>query len=710
MKKYLVAAVICLAFLLHLPYLTVASPLAYETERIFGQDRIETAVKIAQKGWTAATTVILCEFDDYPDSIAAAPFAASLDAPILLTRGDKIDQRVVGELRRLTPQKVVLLGGNSRLTPAIEQELEEMALSWERIGGGNRYETSVLLARRLYSDSLIIANGDNFPDALSAASYAGIRQVPIVLTSKILPPAVEDYILETQPHNLIVIGGEEAVPTESLVKVGLNSFTRLGGQNRYETNAKVVDYMQEVVQSADQFVASGENFPDAVSGTVLAAKFKVPLLLTAKNDIPPAVYSLMRYHMKVEPSPVNVSSGQGIVTTPVGLNLRDTPSAAGKVLLTIPGNTRIDIYGKQGQWYQTAYQGKNGWVSANYVQITQSYRQGKITASGGLNLRQSPSTSAEILQTIPQGATISITGQEQDWYKVTYRGAVGWVFAEYVALLDGSGSAGAGTIDLTPNGKVFILGGTGVISETTENIIRGKANSQYEENLRDFPSLPSSLTGDSSPGTYDPAQEVLLDPFEGIPAGSLTGKKILIDPGHGGPDKGAIGPNYTFEKDNNLAISFYLLDILTEAGATVSMTRNADVSVAADYTERADLQARVTIANNTKPDLFISIHNNANPNPDMSGTMVFYSEQNPRITDSARLASLILAEITEKVDTYDLGTRTADYYVLRHTDMPAVLVEVAFISNVREEGRLQNPIFQKNVAAAIFHGIYGYFN
>jgi N-acetylmuramoyl-L-alanine amidase len=708
LKRYLLTVMFCFTFLLHLPYIVSASPLVYETERIFGQDRIETALKIAQKGWTTASTVILCEFADYPDSIAAAPFAASLDAPILLTRGNALDERVVSELMRLNPQKVVLLGGKACLTPAIETELESLSFNWERIGGGNRYETSVLLAERLSSDSLLIANGDNFPDALSAASYAGIRQIPIVLTSKTLPPAVEEYTNRTQPQNIIVIGGEEAVPTESLAKAGLNIKTRLGGQNRYETNAKIVEYMQDVIQAADQFVASGENFPDAVSGTVLAAKLKVPLILTAKDDIPPPVYGLMRSHMKVEPSSGTTNSGQGMVTTSVGLNLRDTPSAAGKVLLTIPGSTTIDIYAQQGQWYQTAYQGKNGWVSANYVQVTQSYKQGRITASGGLNLRQSPSTTAEILQTIPQGATISITGEQQDWYKVTYRGTAGWVFAEYVTLLGGSGQAG--TIDLTPNGKVFILGGTGVISATAEKIIQGKANSQYAENLRDFPSLPTSLTGDSSPGTYDPAQEVLLDPFEGIPGGALTGKKILIDPGHGGPDKGAIGPSYTFEKDNNLAISSYLLDILTEAGATVSMTRTADVSVASNYTERADLQARVNIANSTKPDLFISIHNNANPNPDMSGTMVFYSEQNPGSTESSKFANLVLAEMTGKLATYNLGARAADYYVLRHTNIPAVLIEVAYISNAREEGRLQNPIFQKNAAAAIFQGIYRYFN
>jgi N-acetylmuramoyl-L-alanine amidase len=714
LKKYFMAIIVCLAFLGNIPLITQASPLVYNTERIFGQDRIETALCIAQKGWTSAPTVILCESSDYPDSIAAAPFAASLDAPILLTGGKKLDQRVVNELQRLNPQKVILLGGEACLTATIETELDNLALSWERIGGENRYATSVLLAEKLSSDSLIIANGDNFPDALSAASYAAIQQMPIVLTSKTLPPSVVEYTQRIQPGNIIVIGGEGVVPTEALTKYALNPATRLGGQDRYETNAKIVAYMQDTVESDDLFLASGMTFPDAVAGTVLAAKRKVPLLLTAKEDIPPAVYRVMREHMKVEPSTVTTDSGQGKITAAVGLNLRDTPSAAGKVLLTIPGGSIIEIGAQQGQWYKTAYQGHNGWVSANYVDVIRTYQQGRITASGGLNLRESPSTAADIQLTIPQGSAITITEDRKDWYKVTYRGTGGWVSAEYVTLLTGenndSDSTGSAKIDLSPNGRVYILGGTGVISARTQNIIEGQASSQYPENLKDFPSLPASLDEPESPATYDPAKEALLDPFRGISANALQGKKILIDPGHGGADTGAIGPSYTYEKDNNLAISLYLNDILTEAGAEVSMTRNSDAAVASQYTETADLQARVAIANNYQPDLFISIHNNAISKPGMKGTSVYYANQNPKKTESVELAKVILNKFIETVNTENKGVREANFYVLRNTTAPSILIEVAYISNLYEEARLQNPIFQKNVATAVFQGIVEYFN
>ena len=642
MKKIVLVLSLCIAFLLSIPFLGQASPLAYTTERISGQDRIETALSIAQKGWTTAQTVILCEGTDYPDSIAVAPYAVNLDAPILLTGGDTLDQRVETELQRLNPQKVILLGGEGCLTNSIETELDSLSLDWERIGGKTRYETSVLLAEKVSSDWLIIANGDNYPDALSAASYAGINQIPIVLTSNSLPSAVAEYCQETEPKHIIVVGGEGAVSTESLNQFDLTIETRLGGQNRYETNAKVVDYMQDSIQTNDLFLASGLNFPDAIAGTVLASKFKAPLLLTDTDDIPPAVYSIMRENMQVEPSTTNNTCGQG-----------------------------------------------------------------KITASGGLNLRENPSMTGEILLTIPNGATVPITGSQDEWSKTIYNGEVGWIYSEYVTIMSEESTE---SIDLTPNGKVYILGGSGVISENTQNIVEGKAYSAYTDNLKNFAALPSSLTESDSQTVADSTNEVLLDPFAGIPDNALQGKKIVIDPGHGGPDPGAIGQSGTYEKNNNLSIALYLCDILTDAGAVVTMTRTEDVSVAQNYTEKLDLMARVDLANNTNADLFISIHNNAGGGSGVNGTATYYSNQSPQITKSAQLADAIQNMVTGKLGTYNQGVKQADFYVLKNTNMPSVLVEVAYISNAYEEARLKNPVFQKNVATTIFQGIYAYYN
>ncbi|SDH21564.1 N-acetylmuramoyl-L-alanine amidase [Desulfosporosinus hippei] len=729
LKKLIFSVITTLAFALCAPLIAQASPLAFTSERIAGQDRVETALKISQKGWNSALTVILCENNDYPDSIAATPFAVSLNAPILLTKGDTIDPRVIKELQRLSPDRVILLGGTACLQPAIEKELEGLSLHWDRIGGIDRYETSVLLAKELYSDSMILANGDNFPDALSAATYAGIKQIPIVLTSTTLPDSVIKYYQDNAPKHLIVIGGEVVVPSKELSKHSFVIETRLGGYDRYETNAKVVSFMKDAYQSNDLFLASGITFPDAVAGTVLASKSNAPLLLTEKDDIPPAVYSIMRQHMKVEPptqgSPNNNSLNQGTVTASGGLNLRETPSSTGNVLITIPTGTTINLIEKQDQWYKASYQSKTGWVSANYLSVIA--KKGITSASGGLNLRETPSSDGKMLVTIPKDTSVELIEQQGDWYKTTYQSQTGWISAQYVILAGTNIETPptSPTINLTPNGKVNILGGTGIIGSYAQNIIEGKSPSKYPDNLKAFPSLPSEIkvpsrgdddvptppTNPSDPPatTYDPSTEVLINPFEGIPANALSGKTIMIDPGHGGPDTGAIGPSKTYEKNNTLAIALALRDTLKQAGATVILTRDKDISPCENYSEIEDLQARVNLANNAKPDLFISIHNDANTKSDIQGTSTYYSQDNPQNFASQHLANSIQSAVIGTIKSNNRGLKQAGFYVLRNTTMPAILLETAFISNPYEEARLQNPNFHKNVASSILIGIYNYY-
>ncbi|MFZ3129790.1 MAG: N-acetylmuramoyl-L-alanine amidase [Desulfosporosinus sp.] len=662
-KKIIFTIITSLAIILSLPLITNASPLVFPAERISGQDRVETALKISQKGWDSAQTVILCEYSDYPDAIASTPFALSLNAPILLTKGDSIDPRVLNELTRLKPQKIILLGGIVCLQPSIEKELDTLALPWERIGGADRYETSILLAKHLSSDSLILANGDDFPDALSAATFAGIKQIPIVLTSTTLPNSVIQYYQETAPKHLFVIGGEVVIPSAELTKNKFTIETRLAGLDRYETNAKVTSYMKDTYESDDLFLASGITFPDAVAGAILASKFRAPLLLTEKEDIPPSVYTLMREHMKIEPPTESTNEG----------------------------------------------------TSNNQTQ------KGTITASGGLNLRDTPSSTGIALVTIPKGTTVDLILKQDQWYKTTYQSKTGWIFAEYVSPATTYNVNSTTNIDLGVNGTVYILGGTAIISTNSQNIIEGKTSSKYKDNLKDFPPLPSEIKKPDPPSRgedvitpppiqiYDPSKEVLVNPFQGIPANALAGKTVLIDPGHGGPDKGAPGPNGTYEKNINLAIALALNDILKQAGAKTILTRDKDVSPAANYSEIEDLEARVNIANQTTANLFISIHNNSCSNPEAQGTETYYSEDNPQNPESVHLANSIQTAAIDTLKTKNRGIKEARFYVLHNTTMPAILFETAFISNPYEEARLQNQTFRKNVAAAIFQGIYNYY-
>jgi len=195
------------------------------------------------------------------------------------------------------------------------------------------------------------------------------------------------------------------------------------------------------------------------------------------------------------------------------------------------------------------------------------------------------------------------------------------------------------------------------------------------------------------------------------PPGLLAGVTIVLDPGHGTPDPGAIGyTKNTFEKDGNLAIAQKLAILLRSVGATVYLTRAGDASPASpNYNKSDDLWSRVNKANDLNADLFISIHSNA-WTAQSHGTETHYSSINEFNTysESYKLAKSIQDRLVKNLGLTDRGLVDSDFTVLNHTKMPAVLVEVAFISNPTEEGLLANDNFRQKAATGIYQGVLAY--
>ncbi|QDR80549.1 N-acetylmuramoyl-L-alanine amidase family protein [Sporomusa termitida] len=188
-------------------------------------------------------------------------------------------------------------------------------------------------------------------------------------------------------------------------------------------------------------------------------------------------------------------------------------------------------------------------------------------------------------------------------------------------------------------------------------------------------------------------------------SGGLRGKTIVVDPGHGGGNPGAVA-NGTRETDNNLAVSLKLRDKLLSAGANVVMTRETDRSVAsAGSSLGQELAARVNIAQAKNADMFISVHSNSNPNPAIFGAMTFYPAGK-----SSKLAQTVQDNIIRETGAVDKGTSSATFYVLRNTTMPSILVEMGFVSNAGEARKLQEDSYRNQMAQGIFNGAVQYFN
>lgn len=188
----------------------------------------------------------------------------------------------------------------------------------------------------------------------------------------------------------------------------------------------------------------------------------------------------------------------------------------------------------------------------------------------------------------------------------------------------------------------------------------------------------------------------------------LAGKIIVIDPGHGGVDGGAVSALGDFEKEITLQIGIKLANRLRTAGsADVVLTRDRDLDY---YTpgkggKRNDLERRIEITQNSGAGLFISIHANAIKGKQWSGAQVFY---HPGSEEGKKLAAIMQANLKDFPPGNKRKEKSEDYYILRKSTIPAVIVEVGFLSSPDEAGRLKNEGYQEQLAEAIFRGIVQY--
>ncbi|WMJ16053.1 N-acetylmuramoyl-L-alanine amidase CwlD [Geobacillus proteiniphilus] len=193
----------------------------------------------------------------------------------------------------------------------------------------------------------------------------------------------------------------------------------------------------------------------------------------------------------------------------------------------------------------------------------------------------------------------------------------------------------------------------------------------------------------------------------------LSGRIIVLDPGHGGPDGGAVGGEVV-EKDIALNVAKKLRDYLQQQGALVLMTRETDRDLASPSTrgysrrKTEDLLERTAFVNRSNADLFISIHLNAIPSPRWRGAQTFYYGS---FIENERLARFIQAELRRNLEnTHRLEKMIDTVYLLKHAKIPGALVEVGFLSNPDERELLASDGYQTKLAASIYKGVLRYFS
>lgn len=255
---------------------------AFPFKRLAGADRYATAVEVAKELNLNSGYVVLASGDNYPDALCAAPLAAKFNAPLFLAGSSGLDSGTVDEIKRRGYNRVFLVGGAGAIPAETENELISIGLNVERIGGKDRYETSVKVAEKIYDKGMVsIVSGEGFADAVSFSSMAATMNIPILLTTKdSLPETVKDFIMSKEVDKYLIIGGTASVGNE--VEAELKNTERLWGKDRYETNQKIMEKFENTISPDNIYIVSGLNFPDALAASLLASKNKGALYLASE--------------------------------------------------------------------------------------------------------------------------------------------------------------------------------------------------------------------------------------------------------------------------------------------------------------------------------------------------------------------------------------------------------------------------------------------
>ncbi|WP_419742066.1 family 10 glycosylhydrolase [Paraclostridium dentum] len=267
-----------------------------EIKTLAGETRFETATAISKEGWKdGANKVILVNGYSMIDGIAATPLASLYDCPILLTNRNDVPKSTMDEIKRLNPSEVVLIGTDDvtgdNLINILKGNISNLSVN--RIGGIDRYETALLIAKEIAKykpiENIYLANGFKEADALSVASHAGEEVQPIILTDTYkMEDEVYNWIKSKGIKNAYFIGDEEVVGDNIIEKVnGITSNdvkgNRLGGIDRQETNAKVIEKFYNESSYNALFVSKSDPLVDALTAGPLAAKLKSPIVMVGNE-------------------------------------------------------------------------------------------------------------------------------------------------------------------------------------------------------------------------------------------------------------------------------------------------------------------------------------------------------------------------------------------------------------------------------------------
>ncbi|WP_141433662.1 SH3 domain-containing protein [Bacillus sp. 03113] len=405
----------------------------------------------------------------------------------------------------------------------------------------------------------------------------------------------------------------------------------------------------------------------------------------------------------------NTSSKNGFVTED-SVNIRNEPSKQGKIIGQLGKEAPISILSQSNGWTEILLQGSSGWVNSQYISTQASENpdnpvydttSGTITATS-LNIRSTPSLDGEIIGSVKKGETVKIATEQNSWSKIEIQpGKFGWISSLFINKNESDQSVSEPST--SKNNKVFIIhNGTNVRKNpnvqapVVQRVNEGESFTimNHKEDWIEI-RLSNGETGYLADWIVSVQDGSFKENQKGL-GNKLRNKTIIIDPGHGGRDTGTIGAKGTLEKELTLKTAMLVYHQLKASGANVILTRNSDTYV--------PLISRTSASSFYHASTFVSIHYDSIPDRSVNGMTSYYYYPYQK-----ELAAAVHDSIKSQTKLANRGVQFGDFHVLRENRKNAVLVELGYLSNPKEEKLMKSSSFQEKAARGIYEGLANYY-
>ncbi|MGG2084535.1 N-acetylmuramoyl-L-alanine amidase [Lysinibacillus pakistanensis] len=400
-----------------------------------------------------------------------------------------------------------------------------------------------------------------------------------------------------------------------------------------------------------------------------------------------------------------------IASTTDGLNIRKSKdsSSSTNIVGTVNKGGKLSVYAVEGDWLKITYKGAFAYVYKTYAQFLDADGnalgnvQKQVTTTQGINLYVKPTSSSKIIASVKSDVKLPVYKTTGGYYLTVVNGLPGYIVANSTVDVEVEQPT---TPDPDPTPP--ILTGDLLGRVTVDNLnIRKEANStstvlgkltkgEYVQ-VNNINGYWAQVTYEGQKGYVHKSYLKLLNQN----GNALKNRIIILDPGHGGKDPGTVvGSNS--EKAITLKVSTLVKQKLEAAGAKVLMTRTSDTY--------PSLQDRVDFTNENYGEIFVSIHVNSATNTSAQGTETYYAITTGDMhQEDIDLASFVNNQIVNNLKMKNRGVKEEQYYVIRNTIIPAILVELGFLTNSEDRGKMTDDQYVELFADSIYKGISQYY-